>query len=202
MPKAKQAEGQLSTLMYSDFSCPESMVQGIYNKNYYHIVLDRRSCCYYYIAQDKNANDALWRNNMKSLYEAKATATGGRMGHVKTSDGIIDMKMSLPKSLGGPTDDLANPEQLFAAGYSACFGSALDFVAGEKKVTLKDHRVDATVGIGKNDAGGFALKVKLDAALPGVEREVAQDLLDTAHKVCPYSNAVRGNVEVDLNLVD
>lgn len=137
---------------------------------------------------------------MKALYEAKAKTVGGRMGHVKTSDGLIDMKLSLPKGLGGPTDDLANPEQFFAAGYSACFGSALDFAAGEKKLTLKDASVEATVGIGKNDAGGFALKVKLVADLPGVEKALAQELLDRAHEVCPYSNAVRGNVEVDLSL--
>jgi osmotically inducible protein OsmC len=103
---------------------------------------------------------------MKALYEATAKTTGGRMGHVKTTDGLIDMKLSLPKSLGGPTDDLVNPEQFFAAGYSACFGSALDFAAGEKKMTLENASVEATVGIGKNDAGGFALKVKLVADLP------------------------------------
>lgn len=138
---------------------------------------------------------------MKTLYEAKATATGGRNGRVTTSDGTLDLRLSIPKGLGGPGGQLPNPEQLFAAGYAACFDSALTFVAAREEVKLTGTQVDATVGIGPREGGGFALAVRLDVAIPGLPREQAQKLLDAAHSVCPYSDAVRGNIEVTLTLL-
>ena len=137
---------------------------------------------------------------MKTLYEAHASATGGRDGHVTTNDGTLDLRLSLPKGLGGAGGPGANPEQLFAAGYAACFDNALIHVARQQKIKLEGARVDATVGIGPNDRGGFALAVRLEVTVPGMPREEAQALVAQAHAVCPYSNAVRGNVEVDLIL--
>lgn len=138
---------------------------------------------------------------MKSLYEAKASASGGRNGRVKTSDGVLDLQLSIPKELGGTGSALPNPEQLFAAGYAACFDSALAFVASRQGLQLNGSRIDATVGIGKLEGGGFGLAVHLEAALPGLPREQAQKLLEAADAVCPYSNAIRGNVAVTLVLV-
>ncbi len=137
---------------------------------------------------------------MKTLYEAHASATGGRNGRVTTDDGIIDLQLALPKGLGGAGGAAANPEQLFACGYAACFDSALNFIAMQRKIKLTGTRVDATVGIGPNGAGGFSLEVTLNVAIPDVTSEQAQTLLELAHAVCPYSNAVRGNVNVWLNL--
>lgn len=137
---------------------------------------------------------------MKTLYEAHASATGGRDGHVTTNDGTLDLRLSLPKGLGGAGGPGANPEQLFAAGYAACFDNALIHVARQQKRKLEGTRVDAAVGIGPNDQGGFALAVRLEVTVPGMPREEAQALVAQAHAVCPYSNAVRGNVEVDLIL--
>jgi len=137
---------------------------------------------------------------MKTLYEAHASATGGRNGRVTTDDGVIDMQLAMPKSLGGAGGAAANPEQLFACGYAACFDSALNFVAMGQKIKLTGTRVDATVGIGQNGAGGFALAVKLEVTIPDVSRDVAQALLEKAHEVCPYSNATRGNINVELVL--
>ncbi len=128
---------------------------------------------------------------MKSLYEATATATGGRNGHVRSSDGVLDMDLSIPKGLGGPGKPLSNPEQLFAAGYAACFDSALAYVAGQRHVKLSGSKVDAAVSIGPRKAGGFELAVRLEVSLPDVPRAQAQELVDAAHSVCPYSNAVR-----------
>lgn len=138
---------------------------------------------------------------MKTLYEAKASASGGRNGRVKTSDGTLDLQLSIPKGLGGPGNALANPEQLFAAGYAACFDSALAFVAGQQGIKLSGTRIDATVGIGPREGGGFGLTVRLEAAIPDLPREQAQKLLEGADAVCPYSNAVRGNVGVTVALV-
>ncbi|QSI78530.1 MULTISPECIES: organic hydroperoxide resistance protein [Niveibacterium] len=137
---------------------------------------------------------------MKALYEAHASATGGRNGRVTTDDGVIDLQLAMPKSLGGAGGAAANPEQLFACGYAACFDSALNFVAMGQKIKLTGTRVDATVGIGQNGAGGFALAVKLEVTIPDVSRDVAQALLEKAHEVCPYSNATRGNINVELVL--
>lgn len=138
---------------------------------------------------------------MKILYEAHASASGGRSGHVTTSNGTLDLQLAMPKELGGTGETLPNPEQLFAAGYAACFDSALTFVATRQKVELSGTRVDATVGIGPRVGGGFGLAVRLDVTIPGVPREQAQTLLEAAHAACPYSNAIRGNVDVKLALV-
>ncbi|MDG3583625.1 MULTISPECIES: organic hydroperoxide resistance protein [Galbibacter] len=140
---------------------------------------------------------------MKALYKASATTTGGRAGHVKSDDGLIDMKLELPKELGGKGGAHTNPEQLFAAGYSACFGSALQFVAKENKVDIGDNfDVTATVGIGKHpELGGFLLEVVLDVTLPGIDEETGEKLINEAHEVCPYSRATQDNIDVTLNLM-
>jgi Ohr subfamily peroxiredoxin len=138
---------------------------------------------------------------MTILYTATATASGGRDGAARTDDGVLDVALSTPKGLGGPGKAGAtNPEQLFAAGYAACFDSALRFVARLQGVTVADSAVTAAVGIGPNDKGGFGLAVALTVSLPGLERDAAQTLVETAHQVCPYSNATRGNIEVTLTL--
>ena len=135
----------------------------------------------------------------KIMYTAKAHTTGGREGRSITDDGLLDVRLSPPKAMGG-AGNATNPEQLFAAGYSACFMGALKHVAGVKKVTVPaDASVDASVDIGPIPQG-FGIAVKLVVDLPGLDRTVAQDLLDAAHKVCPYSNATRGNIVVDLTL--
>ncbi len=135
----------------------------------------------------------------KVLYTAKAHTTGGREGRSVTDDGLLDVKLTPPKAMGG-AGTATNPEQLFAAGYSACFMGALKHVAGMKKITVPaDAAIDASVDIGPIPAG-FGIAVQLVIHLPGLERAVAQDLVDTAHKVCPYSNATRGNIEVTLTL--
>ncbi|HEV2781239.1 MAG TPA: organic hydroperoxide resistance protein [Actinophytocola sp.] len=137
---------------------------------------------------------------MQVLYTAEAVATGaGRAGEVRSSDGVIDEQLAIPKELGGPGGDATNPEQLFAAGYAACFNSALALVARRAKVDLGSSTVTARVGIGP-DGGGFGLTVSLLVDLPGIDRTVAEDLAAQAHLVCPYSNATRGNIEVDLRV--
>lgn len=137
---------------------------------------------------------------MKTLYTTKATATGGREGVVKSEDGVLDLRVEIPKEMGGKGGTYTNPEQLFAAGYAACFDSALNLVARTAKIKLESTAITAEVGIGPNDTGGFQLAVSLEAEINGVEREVAQQLLEKAHQVCPYSNATRGNIEVTLVL--
>ena len=136
----------------------------------------------------------------KVLYTAKAHTTGGREGRSVSSDGLLDVKLAPPKELGG-MGGATNPEQLFAAGYSACFMGALKHVAGLKKVAVPaDAAIDASVDIGPIPAG-FGIAARLAISLPGLDRAVAQDLIDTAHQVCPYSNATRGNIVVELTLV-
>ncbi|HEY4145580.1 organic hydroperoxide resistance protein [Pinirhizobacter sp.] len=138
----------------------------------------------------------------KILYTATATVSGGRDGHAKSSDGVIDIDLRTPKELGGAGAVGSNPEQLFAAGYAACFESATRHVAREKKIALKDASVTAHVGIGPREPTGFGLKVKLDVHLEGVDKATAQELVDTAHRdICPYSHATRGNVDVEIALV-
>ncbi|MDF3037016.1 MAG: OsmC family protein [Paucimonas sp.] len=138
---------------------------------------------------------------MQALYTAEATATGGREGRSTSSDGVLDVKLSVPKELGGSGGDGTNPEQLFAAGYSACFLGALKLVAGqEKKRISNDATITAKVGIGKNESGGFALQVELLASIPELSKEEAQALVEKAHQVCPYSNATRNNIEVRLSV--
>lgn len=140
---------------------------------------------------------------MDALYTATATARGGRNGEVATDDGIVKFRLSIPKSMGGPgAPGTTNPEQLFASGYAACFGSAVEFVARQKKVQLQTVEVTAHVGIGAKAGGGFQLGANLDVRLPGVDRATAQSLVDAAHQVCPYSNATRGNMEVNLRVLD
>lgn len=138
---------------------------------------------------------------MNSLYKATATSTGGREGQSKSSDGKLDIKLSTPKELGGAGGDGTNPEQLFAAGYSACFIGAMKHVAGQQKLTLpEDLSITAVIGIGENTEGkGFKINAELNISLPGLDNDVATKLVDEAHEVCPYSNATRGNIEVTLN---
>jgi osmotically inducible protein OsmC len=137
---------------------------------------------------------------MKTLYTTKATATGGRNGQVKSENGIVDFEVRLPKGLGGSNDDYANPEMLFAAGYSACFDSALNLVIKKEGIKTGTTKVTANVSIGSNDAGGFGLEAELHATIPGVSLEEAQSLIEKAHQVCPYSNATRGNMPVKLTV--
>ncbi|MBF5031337.1 MULTISPECIES: organic hydroperoxide resistance protein [Micromonospora] len=133
---------------------------------------------------------------MQVLYTASARATGdGRDGHVRTSDGTVELDLAVPKEMGG-AGGAANPEQLFAAGYAACFHSALRVVARQAKADVSGSVVEAEVGIGPNGSGGYGLAVTLVVDLPAVERAAAEQLVDAAHQVCPYSNATRGNVEV------
>ncbi|HET8886175.1 MAG TPA: organic hydroperoxide resistance protein [Salinimicrobium sp.] len=138
---------------------------------------------------------------MKSLYKAKATTTGGREGHVKTEDGIIDMKLSVPAEMGGKGGEYTNPEQLFAAGYSACFGSALQHVAKTHKKNLGDFSVTAIIDIGKNEEDMFQLAAILDVYIPDVDIETGEMLINEAHEVCPYSRATMDNIDVTLNLL-
>lgn len=138
---------------------------------------------------------------MQIAYTAVATATGGREGRAVTNDKHLDVKLSTPKELGGAGGDGTNPEQLFAAGYSACFLSAMKFVAMHMKTALPaDAAVTAEVGIGPNGKGGFGLAAELRVTLPGMEADAAQALVAKAHEVCPYSNATRGNIEVKVSL--
>jgi lipoyl-dependent peroxiredoxin len=135
------------------------------------------------------------------LYTAHATATGdGRNGHVRSSDGLIDADVRMPAEMGGP-GGATNPEQLFAAGYAACFHSALRNVARRAKATVDGSEVSAAVGIGATDTGGFGLDVTLTISLPGVDSAQAKELVEQAHQVCPYSNATRNNINVTLEIV-
>ena len=136
---------------------------------------------------------------MQILYTAHATATGGRDGRAASDDKRLDVPLNTPKELGGAGGAGTNPEQLFAAGYAACFHSALQAVARKEKVKLADSSVTAEVGIGKQ-GDGFGLAVTLDISLPGLEREVAEKLVAGAHQLCPYSNATRGNIDVELKV--
>lgn len=136
----------------------------------------------------------------KVVYRAHAKATGGRDGRATSSDGVLDVKLGVPKEMGGAGGEVTNPEQLFAAGYSACFLGALKFVASKEKVKIPaEASIEGTVGIGEIP-NGFGIEVHLDISLPGVERSVAEDLVKKAHVVCPYSNATRGNIDVTLNI--
>ncbi|MBK6727194.1 MAG: organic hydroperoxide resistance protein [Xanthomonadales bacterium] len=140
---------------------------------------------------------------MKVLYTAHATADGGRDGAVKSSDGMIDIKLNKPKALGGnEAPGTTNPEQLFASGYSACFAGAIAFVAGQKKIALQGVFVTAHVDIGLLEAGGLGLGAQLEVRLPGLDRATAEQLVNEAHGVCPYSKATRNNIEVRLSVVD
>jgi len=138
---------------------------------------------------------------MNVLYTATAHATGdGRNGHAVSDDGILDLDLRMPTALGGP-GGATNPEQLFAAGYAACFHSALKLVAGQSKLDVTGSEVSASVSIGGLPSGGFGLAVELDVHTPNLEQSVAEELVAKAHEVCPYSNATRGNIEVALRVV-
>ena len=137
---------------------------------------------------------------MKTLYTTTAIATGdGRNGHVQTTDGLLDADVRMPVELGG-TGGATNPEQLFAAGYAACFHSALKLVAGADGVDATDSEVVADVSLGAHENGAFGLSVALEVTIPGAERETAEKVVARAHEVCPYSNATRGNIEVVLTV--
>ena len=140
---------------------------------------------------------------MPILYTTKAYATGGRAGHGATEDGTVDVTLTVPKELGGDGATGANPEKLFAVGYSACFLGALKAVARGEKVKVPDEAtIDADVTFGENAKGaGFAIAVELKITLPGFERDAAEALVQKAHQICPYSNATRGNVDVTLTVV-
>jgi osmotically inducible protein OsmC len=135
---------------------------------------------------------------MKILYTAEATATGGRQGRVWSSDGAVSLDLVIPKELGGPGGTATNPEQLFAAGFAACYDNAVRLVARRNKMRLVESSVTARVGIGPNDSGGYNLAVELHVRLPDLDRDQAEQLARQAHQICPYSNATRGNIDVQI----
>ena len=140
----------------------------------------------------------------KALYTAQATATGGRTGTARTPDGTLDLKLTTPRELGGPGGPGTNPEQLFAAGYSACFIGAMKAVAGRQKIALPaEVSITSDVGIGPltGKPGAFGIQVAMAISIPGMDRAAAEALVKAAHEVCPYSNATRGNVDVSLAVV-
>ncbi|CUU56304.1 organic hydroperoxide resistance protein [Frankia sp. CcI49] len=138
---------------------------------------------------------------MDALYTAIATASGdGRNGHTESEDGLLNVDVRIPKEMGGP-GGATNPEQLFAAGYAACFHSALKLVGQSASADLEGSQVSASVSLGTLPTGGFGLAVELDVHIPNLDRATAETLVQQAHGVCPYSNAISGNVEVDLNVV-
>jgi Ohr subfamily peroxiredoxin len=139
---------------------------------------------------------------MKTLYTTSVTAKGGRNGQVKSENGILNLEVRMPKALGGANDDFTNPEMLFAAGYAACFDSALNLVISKSKIQTGETSVAAKVSIGQNEDGGFGLAAELDVNIPGVSIEEAQELTQKAHQICPYSNATRSNIEVKLSVTN
>ena len=139
---------------------------------------------------------------MNILYTAEATAWGGREGRSATTRGNLDLQLAVPKELGGPGGSDTNPEELFALGYSSCFHSALKLIAQREKVDVSESAITARVGLGMKDDGAFNIAVELEAELPGLPHDQALALVEEAHKVCPYSNATRGNVEVNLTVVE
>jgi osmotically inducible protein OsmC len=137
---------------------------------------------------------------MKPLYETSVTASGGRNGKVSSRDGVLQFEVRMPKELKGPGGAYTNPEQLFAAGYAACFDSALNLAARMERKKIESE-ITATVGLKIAGLSGMDLVVRLDAKIDGVDRDTAQNLLQKAHKLCPYSKAIRNNVDVTINLV-
>ncbi|MBL8149895.1 MAG: organic hydroperoxide resistance protein [Blastocatellia bacterium] len=137
--------------------------------------------------------------SIKVLYTAHATSTGGRNGHVESSDGVLKIDLSVPKSMGGlGKDGTTTPEDLFAAGYAACFGSACEFMSRQLKLKLTSIEVKAAVGLGQNESGGFGLTVDLDVKTAGLSQSEAEQLVAAGHSICPYSLAVKGNVDVNI----
>lgn len=136
---------------------------------------------------------------MKPLYTAHATTVGGRNGHVRSDDGLVEFDLSVPTGMGGPGKPrTSNPEQLFAAGYAACFGGAVEAAAREKRMRIEPVTITADVTIGKEDSGAFRLAVTLTGRIPGQSADTVQALMVAAHEICPYSRATRGNIEVTL----
>ncbi|MDP2853369.1 MAG: organic hydroperoxide resistance protein [Smithellaceae bacterium] len=139
---------------------------------------------------------------IKVLYTANAVATGGRNGHTQSDDGLVSVNLSIPKAMGGPgREGATTPEHLFAAGYAACFGSACEFMSRMLKLIPKSIEVKCAVGIGANDEGGFGLTVDLEAKVAGLSQEDAEKVVAAGHKACPYSNAIKGNVDVNIKVV-
>lgn len=135
-------------------------------------------------------------------YRTAAIATGGRDGRTRTEDGSIDFQLAIPKELGGPGGDGVNPEQLFAAGYAACFLSAVKGAAQKLKVRVStDATVRATIGIGVRSEGGFGITAELAVNLPDVDQKQAEEVVELAHQICPYSNATRNNIDVRVNVI-
>jgi len=137
---------------------------------------------------------------MNVIYKTRVEVKGGRNGHVKSDDGVIDLDVRMPKEMGGSEVGYTNPEQLFAAGYSACFDGALNLVARQERIKIKDTVVAVTVGFGEQE-DGFGLNAKIEVTIPNIEKSIAEDLMHKAHQVCPYSKATRGNIDVELVLV-
>jgi len=137
---------------------------------------------------------------MKTMYTAVATATGGRNGHVKSDNGVLDLQVRMPKALGGRDDENTNPEQLFAAGYAACFDSALNLILKQARIKTGETSVTAKVSLGQTENGGFGLAVEMAVNIPHITQEEAENFVEKAHQVCPYSNATRGNIEVKLTV--
>jgi len=135
---------------------------------------------------------------MKKIYTATVTATGGRDGHVQSPDKLVNFDLRFPRALGGANDNYLNPELLFAAGYSACFDSALNRIIKMEKITTGTTGVTAHVSLGKLDESRFGLAVDLEIEIPGVDHTKAEELVQKAHAICPYSNATRGNIDVNL----
>jgi lipoyl-dependent peroxiredoxin len=135
---------------------------------------------------------------MNVLYTAEATATGGRDGRARTSDGVLDLSLKPPKELGGPGGDTTNPEQLFAAGYGACYLSALSLIARSQKISARKFSVRALVELGHFEGDGFGIAAELHCDLPEVDQAVAEDLVRRAYRECPYSKATRGNIDVAI----
>ena len=138
---------------------------------------------------------------MEIMYKTKAISTGGRDGKVEVLNSPLQFDMALPSELGGAKKEGVNPEQLFAAGYSACFGSALQHVVRLKKIPVSSVSISAEVGIGKDESGGFALEVALELKVSGIDQVAADELIQEAHQVCPYSKATRGNIKVTLTAI-
>jgi lipoyl-dependent peroxiredoxin len=138
--------------------------------------------------------------SVKVLYTAHATAVGGRNGHTQSDDGRVSVDLSVPKAMGGPgRPNTSTPEDLFAAGYAACFGSACEFVSRQLHLHPQSITITAAVGIGEDSNGGFGLKVELLAQIAGVSQQQAEQLVQAGHQVCPYSKATRGNIEVSVS---
>lgn len=138
---------------------------------------------------------------VKVLYTAHATATGGRNGHTQSDDGLVSVDLSVPKAMGGPGKTGATtPEDLFAAGYAACFGGACEYMGQQLKLRPRSVEVRASVGIGTTDGGGFGLTVRLEVKVEGLSQEDAERVVAAGHDLCPYSNAVKGNVEVEIEV--